>query len=107
MDIDPRELRRLRRSEYPVDGTIDLHGMTSAEARAALEAFVRKRRVEGDRVVLVVHGKGIHSPRGVAVLRGELGAWLSQGRAARDVAAFTSVMDADGASGSVLVLLAR
>ena len=107
VDVDPRELRRLRKSEYPVDGTIDLHGMTTAEARVALDDFVKKRRAEGCRVVLVVHGKGLHSPRGMPILRGELGAWLSQGRAARDVAAFASVADSDGSSGSVLVLLAR
>ena len=86
--------------------------MGAGEAREALEAFVRKRRAEGDRVVVVVHGKGTHSPRGVAVLRGEIGAWLSQGRAAREVAAFTSILEDDSAdaacgSGALLVLLAR
>jgi DNA-nicking Smr family endonuclease len=91
IDCDPRELRRLRRGEYPVDGRLDLHGMTVDEARRALEAFVRKRRADGDRLVVVVHGKGRHSPRGDAVLRGEIGAWLSQGRAAREVDAFASV----------------
>jgi DNA-nicking Smr family endonuclease len=91
IDVDPRELRRLRRGEYPVDGRLDLHGMTVDEARRALEAFVRKRRADGDRLVVVVHGKGRHSPRGDAVLRGEIGAWLSQGRAAREVDAFASV----------------
>ncbi len=48
---------------------------------------------DGDRVVLVVHGKGNHSPRGQAVLRGEIAAWLSQGRSARHVAAFATAPD--------------
>ncbi len=57
--------------------------------------------------MLVVHGKGKHSPRGYAVLRGEIAAWLSQGRAQRDVAAFASVHERDGGTGAVCILLAR
>lgn len=107
IDVEPRELRRLRRGQYAVDGKIDLHGLTLVEARQKVEAFVKKRATDGDRVVLIVHGKGSHSPRGAGVLRGEIGAWLSQGRASRHVAAFSSAPDDMGGSGAVLVLLAR
>lgn len=107
IDVDPRELRRLRRGQYAIDGKLDLHGMGLQEARTAVEAFVKKRRTDGDRMVVVVHGKGSHSPRGTAVLRGEIAAWLSQGRASRHVAAFATAPDADGGAGAVLVLLAR
>jgi len=107
LDVDPRELRKLRQLRYALDGTIDLHGLDATEARTKLETFLRRRRLQGDRAVLVVHGKGKHSPRGYAVLRGEIAAWLSQGRAQRDVAAFASVQDRDGTAGSVCVLLSR
>jgi DNA-nicking Smr family endonuclease len=107
LDVDPRELRRLRRGERAVDGTLDLHGMTADDARLAVEAFLAKRAREGDLTVLVVHGKGSHSPRGHAILRGEIGAWLSQGKAARHVAAFATAPDDAGGTGAVLVLLAR
>lgn len=107
LDVDPRELGRLRRGRYPVDGTLDLHGHTLTSAREAVSAFVEKRRREGDRVVLLIHGKGKHSPRGSAVLRGELGAWLSQSAAARHVRAFASLDESPEPSSAVLVLLAR
>jgi DNA-nicking Smr family endonuclease len=107
LDVDPRELRRLRRGEHAVDGKLDLHGMTAEEARLAVEAFLAKRALEGDRTLLVVHGKGSHSPRGHAILRGEIAAWLSQGRAARHVAAFATAPDDAGGTGALLVLLAR
>lgn len=107
LDIDPREIRKLRQLRYAIDGTLDLHGLGSAEARQKLESFLRRRRLSGDRAVVIVHGKGLHSPRGVAVLRGEIAAWLSQGKAQRDVAAFASVTDRLGGAGSVCVLLAR
>jgi DNA-nicking Smr family endonuclease len=107
IDVDPREVRRLRRGQYAVDGKLDLHGMRLEDARRAVEAFVRKRSADGDKVVLVVHGKGDHSPRGVSVLRGEIAAWLSQDRSARHVAAFATPPDDMGGAGAVLVLLAR
>ncbi|XYH95147.1 Smr/MutS family protein [Sorangium sp. So ce1128] len=107
LDVDPRELRRLRRARYAVDGSLDLHGLRLEAAREAVEAFVCKRQRDGDRVVAIVHGKGSHSPGGHAVLRGEIAAWLSHGRVARHVAAFATAPDAEGGAGALLVLLAR
>jgi len=107
LDVDPRELRRLRQQRYPIDGTLDLHGMSGEVARTNVDRFLTRRRSEGDRAVLVVHGKGKHSPGGSAVLRGEIGAWLSQGASAREVLAFASVPEQDGPSGAVMVLLAK
>ncbi|WP_437731541.1 Smr/MutS family protein [Sorangium sp. So ce1335] len=107
LDVDPRELRRLRRARYAIDGTLDLHGLRLEAARDAVEAFVCKRQRDGDRVVAIVHGKGNHSPGGHAVLRGEIAAWLSHGRVARHVAAFTTAPDTEGGAGALLVLLAR
>lgn len=107
LDVDPRELRRLRQGRYPLDGSLDLHGHPAEEARAAVTRFVARRRKQGDRAVRIVHGKGKHSARGHAVLRGELGAWLSQGSAAQHVLAFASLQEEDGSTGSIAVLLAK
>lgn len=107
LDTDPREIRRLRQGRYPIDGSLDLHGHPAEEARAAVARFVSRRRKQGDRAVRIIHGKGKHSARGHAVLRGELGAWLSQGTSAQHVLAFTSLEEEDGSTGSVAVLLAK
>jgi DNA-nicking Smr family endonuclease len=55
----------------------------------------------------VIHGKGAHSPQGAGVLRGEIGAWLSQGKASEHVAAFSTATAHDGGEGAVYVLLRR
>lgn len=107
LDVDPRELRRLRRGAYSIDGRLDLHGMNAGEARRHVESFVRKRRKDGDRVVALIVGRGNHSPRGIGVLRGEIAAWLSQGPVAHHVAAFASAPEDEGGPGVVLALLAR
>src|SRR5262249_58587976 len=75
LDVDPRELRRLRRGQFAIDGKLDLHGLSAGDARAALETFVKKRATTGDLCVLIVHGKGSHSPRGMSVLRGGIAAF--------------------------------
>lgn len=105
--VDPREIRRLRKGMYAVDGKLDLHGMSLEEAREAVTAFVKRRQSEGDHVISIIPGRGSHSPRGIGVLRGEIGAWLSDGRAARHVAAFATAPDDMGGAGVLLVLLAR
>jgi len=107
IDVPISTLRRLRRGLLPIDGRVDLHGMTLAEARARLEAFLRAARARGERCVLVIHGKGQHSPGGVAVLRGEVSAWLSQGASSVQVAAFASATGEDGGGGATYVLLRR
>ncbi len=107
VDLPIGTLRRLRRGEVPVDGRIDLHGMGLAAARQHLELFVRTMRARGERCLLVIHGKGRHSPGGLGVLRGEIAAWLSQGPAGESVAAFATAREQDGGEGAVYVLLRR
>jgi DNA-nicking Smr family endonuclease len=91
----------------PIDGRLDLHGQSAAGAQKSLETFLAKQRQRGERCVLVVHGKGEHSPGQVGVLRGEMAAWLSQGGASVHVDAFATAHDEDGGEGAVYVLLRR
>jgi DNA-nicking Smr family endonuclease len=107
IDLPPDAVRRLRRGLLPIDGRIDLHGMAAGEARAQLELFLRTMRARGERCVLVIHGKGEHSPLGMGVLRGEIAAWLSQGPSSAHVAAFATALASDGGEGAVYVLLRR
>lgn len=107
VDLPQDALRKLRRGLVPVDARLDLHGMGAAEARAQLELFLRTMRARGERCVLVVHGKGQHSPHGMGLLRGEISAWLSQGASSEHVAAFATADNADGGEGAVYVLLRR
>jgi DNA-nicking Smr family endonuclease len=107
VDLPMDAVRKLRRGLVPVDARIDLHGMGVTEARAQLELFLRTMRARSERCVLVIHGKGEHSPRGVGVLRGEIAAWLSQGSSSQHVAAFATASESDGGEGAVYVLLRR
>lgn len=106
LDVPPSLLRELRRGVLPIDGRLDLHGLSADAARERLLEFLRTQRVRGERCVLVIHGKGEHSVAG-GVLRGEISAWLSQGRAREHVAAFATAREDDGGEGAVYVALRR
>ncbi len=108
VDVPPSLVRELRRGLLPIDGQLDLHGLSAAEARERLLDFLAAQRARGERCVLIIHGKGEHSvvPR-QGVLRGEISAWLSQGRAREHVAAFATAREADGGEGAVYVALRR
>lgn len=107
VDLAPQALRSLRRGAVPIDGRLDLHGFGASEAHDALTEFLKSKRERGERCVLVIHGKGEHSPSGRGLLRGEIGAWLSQGKASEHVGAFATAVDEDGGEGAVYVLLRR
>lgn len=106
IDAPPQLIRELRRGNLPIDGRLDLHGLAADAARERLLDFLKTMRTRGERCVLVIHGKGEHSVGG-GVLRGEIAAWLSQGRAREHVAGFATARDEDGGEGAVYVALRR
>jgi DNA-nicking Smr family endonuclease len=107
-DVAPSVLRALRRGLLPIDARLDLHGLSAADAKERVLGFLRSERARGERCVLVIHGKGHHSSgAGGGVLRGEIAAWLSQGRAREHVAAFATAREEDGGEGAVYVALRR
>ena len=99
-------VRSMRRGMLPIDGRLDLHGLTAAAAQEKLVEFLRTMRSRNERCVLVIHGKGERVP-GSGVLRGEISAWLSQGKAREHVLAFTTAREDDGGEGAVYVALRR
>lgn len=95
-------MRKLRRGQYRVEAEIDLHGMVSAEAKAALREFLAIALSRRLRCVRIVHGKGLRSgPRG-PVLKSTVNGLL---RRADPVLAFCSARQVDGGTGAIYVLL--
>jgi DNA-nicking Smr family endonuclease len=105
--IDARLLRSLRRGDFSLQGQLDLHGMTAAQAQEAVERFLSESRRAGKRCVLIVHGRGLNSPDQVPVLKQRLQGWLNQKRIGQMVLAFASARPQDGGTGALYVLLRR
>jgi DNA-nicking Smr family endonuclease len=97
-------LRRLRRGHYARRDELDLHGMTQAEARAALSRFLAEAVTHGFHCVRIIHGKGLGSGHRGPVLKAAVNRWLRRHDAVR---AFTSARRSDGGTGALYVLLGR
>lgn len=95
-------LRQLRRGRYALQGELDLHGLTSMEARVALHEFLNAARASGRRCLRVIHGKGHGSHQRRPVLKNKVNGWLRQ---REDVLAFCSARATDGGTGALYVLL--
>ncbi len=104
---DPRLLGALKKGQFPVQGQVDLHGMTRDQARVAVENFVVESRRNGKRCILIVHGRGLHSENQIPVIKGELRGWLQRGRVGKSVLAFATARPQDGGTGAIYVLLRK
>src|SRR5262249_29311153 len=105
--IDKRLLKKLRKGEYALQGHLDLHGMTSEEARREVEKFVEGALAAGKRCLLIIHGRGLNSKDNLPILKERLKVWLTRGRIARRVLAFATARPSDGGAGAVYLLLRR
>ncbi|MGH8852455.1 MAG: Smr/MutS family protein [Casimicrobiaceae bacterium] len=95
-------LVRLRRGHWSVQGELDLHRLTSAQAHDALADFLFDACSRGVRCVRVIHGKGLSSPNREPVLKSKVRRWLSQWD---QVLAYCEAPRHGGGSGAVVVLL--
>jgi DNA-nicking Smr family endonuclease len=107
-----RMCRRVARGREPIDRRVDLHGLTQAQAHAALLRFLRGAQAEGGRVVLVVTGKGTgRADRDTAAERGvlkrQVPLWLSLPEFRPLVVGFEDAHAGHGGQGALYVRLRR
>jgi DNA-nicking Smr family endonuclease len=113
--LDRRTAERLRRGAREPDARIDLHGLTAERAHALLDAFVRRALAGGQRVLLVITGKGgRHRPEdapymapGRGVLREAAPKWLRTGPHARHIVGIYEAHRRHGGEGAFYVYLKR
>ena len=80
--MDRRRFEKLRRGRLEPEARLDLHGMTSERAHAALTGFILGAHARDLRLVLVITGKGRPDdaairPRRHGILRHSLPHWLA------------------------------
>lgn len=96
--------RKLRRGHYVVAASLDLHGMTVAEAKPEVVRFLDEAHARDQRCIKIIHGKGLRSRHRGPVLKNKLAVWLKR---RKDVLAYVSAPQRDGGTGAVYVLLRR
>jgi DNA-nicking Smr family endonuclease len=85
---------------------IDLHGFRADSAHALVRKQVASAVAAGVRCVIIVHGRGQHSPGG-PVLREAVIQALTTSPTVQLVRAFCPALPADGGAGAMYVLLGR
>ena len=53
-NIDRRTAEKFKRGEFPIQRTLDLHGLTEKDAFDAVEAFIKNVYLDGLRCVLIL-----------------------------------------------------
>jgi DNA-nicking Smr family endonuclease len=119
--FDRVTLRQVKQRKIEIDGRLDLHGMTQAQAHARLKGFIESSARAGKRCVLVITGKGAAESEGPGDLRGiSVGRgvgrgilrqmtpnWLADAAISRYVVDFQAALPRDGGSGALYVRLRR
>ncbi len=105
--------QRVARGREPIDARIDLHGMTQAQAHAALLVFLQRAQTDGARTVLVVTGKGSGASErdpaaaGRGVLKRQVPMWLALPEYRSFVLGFEDAHIGHGGQGALYVRLRR
>lgn len=98
-------LDALEDPKLEVQAECDLHGQTAREAERQVLRFVREAQRSGRRWVLIIVGKGLHSPGGKATLKSSVAEALSHRAPARFVLAFRTAPRHLGGTGAFVARL--
>jgi DNA-nicking Smr family endonuclease len=102
--------KRVARGSHAIDGRLDLHGFTQAEAHNALLHFLRTRQARGARLVLIITGKGFRGDMSVGergVLKRMVPMWLRLPEFRDYVIGFESAAVGHGGEGALYVTLRK
>jgi len=97
-------IKRLAAGQPAIDRSLDLHGFSRDAALDLLQQTVEQAIAEQLRVVCIVHGRGLHSEAGKAVLKEAVYHWLSSGPLAH---LFLAAIPQPGSGGGACLLLLR
>jgi len=100
--LQTKVLKKLKQGHFGAAAELDLHGLTSSDAKQQLLTFLHLCMQNGFRCAHIIHGKGYRSSDNRPVLKNHLNLWLRQHQ---NVLAFCSATPKQGGTGAVLVLL--
>ncbi len=89
---------------FRIDSSLDLHGFKVDEALFMLKSFIKECFDRNDKVVKIIHGKGLHSTGGTSKVKKAVKDWLlREGRSY--ISFFKTAPKKHGGSGAVIIWL--
>ena len=98
--LDQPTNRKIAKGKLPIDGKLDLHGLTQEQAHSRLHLFIENAYMSGKRTLLVITGKG---PRSEGVLKTSVPRWLSDPKFRNYVIGSSQAHVSHGGSGALYV----
>jgi len=102
--VSREKIKRLAAGTPQINQHLDLHGVTRNAALALLQDAVQHTIGTGERVICVVHGRGLHS-QGKPILKHAVYHWLREGPWAHMILA--AIPQTGSGGGACLILLRR
>ncbi len=115
-NIDYRTQQRLKRGKIPIDGRLDLHGMTQTQAYDALLEYIPVAHASDKRCLLIITGKGLpHSGdiklvdrcKHIGILKQKTPKWLGMPPLSSYILDIQTARSNHGGEGALYVLLRR
>lgn len=110
-ELDGHWDRRLKRGNIQPDFSVDLHGMTVAQAHGRLDRSLEQARITGARVLLLITGRPRPHDRvsgtGRGAIRAAVEDWLAVSRHSSAIAAVRRAHPRHGGDGALYIILRR
>ena len=87
-----------------IENRLDLHGSTELEAKSLLQKFIDQSVKNGERLVLVVTGKG---QKGEGIIKNNIVSWLNTKELRNKILAVNHASNKHGGSGAVYILFRK
>lgn len=112
-NMDGQTARRIKRCEYKIEGTLDLHGKTESIAYDCVFNFIKQSYLQNKRCVLIITGKGlsqneendIFSEKGK--LKERTPVWLNSEQLRPLILGFIHPTEKLGGSGALYIILRK
>lgn len=101
-----RARQRVARGHDSIDGRLDLHGLTQAEAHGVLLRFLHTAQMRGAKLVIVITGKGRGGGE-VGVLKRQVPMWLALPEFRTLIVGFEDAHQRHGGEGALYLRLRR
>ena len=111
-NIDQSLIRKVRRRQKKIEGTLDLHGLKVYEAKTKVFQFIRLNFEKRNRLLLIITGKGKrlgveYGWRGRGVLKELVPQWLSSILISKFVLWYTQAPNDLGGYGAYILYLRK
>lgn len=105
--LDANSDKKLRTGNYPIDLTIDFHGLTLDQAFDSFIYNIENSYNQGLRCLLVITGKGNRTPFGRVSIKESIEKWIKIEKISNKIIKYVDANVKHGGSGSLYVLLKK